>query len=78
MNVLSNCFEKQISEQRKLTSAQNGNKDVRRTSSGRQDLYYSKNIYVPAIYFSRSYFLSRQTRVLVHRVPLLALRTSRA
>jgi hypothetical protein len=42
LNVLSNCFEKQMSEQRKLTSAQNGNEDVRRTSSGRQDPHHSK------------------------------------
>ncbi len=78
LNVLSNCFEKQMSEQRKLTSAQNGNGDVRRTSSGRQDLHHSKNTYVPTIHFSRSHFLSRQTRVSVHRVPSPAPRISRA
>jgi hypothetical protein len=30
LNVLSNCFKKQMSEQKKPTSAQNGNEDVRR------------------------------------------------
>ncbi len=32
MNVLSNCFEKQMSKQRKPMSAQNGSENVRRMS----------------------------------------------
>ncbi len=37
-----------------------------------------KKTYVPAIHFSRNHFLSRQTRVSVHRVPSPAPKTSPA
>jgi hypothetical protein len=76
LHVLSNCFEKQKSEQSR-------SEDVRRTSSeidkkpslalrsreGRQDPQHLKNTYVPAIHFSRNHFVSRQTRASAHKAP---------
>jgi hypothetical protein len=44
----------------------------------RQDLQYSKNIYVLAMHFSRNHFILRQTKALIHKALLLALRISYA
>jgi len=73
LNVLSNCFKKQMSEQKKPTSAQNGNEDVRRMRRAVQ-LGFCLNLaykLMEVVYLKRKSFYLIEPFVLYARPGLL-------